>query len=116
MNMPNIQKHMQKIKKFQLTQVYTAPKSVKLYELVERNGHFLTFRVRNPKTRDSWKQTATSVFKADQNGAFEEVLFADGVRLRSDSVPVPAAPEPPAALVPEPPVALAPEPPAALAA
>ena len=116
MNMPNIQKHMQKIKKFQLTQVYTAPKSVKLYELVERNGHFLTFRVRNPKTRDSWKQTATSVFKADQNGAFEEVLFADGVRLRSDSVSVTAAPEPPAVLVPEPSDAIVPGQPAALAA
>ena len=76
---------MQKIKKFQLTQVYTAPKSVKLYELVERNGHFLTFRVRNPKTRDSWKQMATSSFKANEFGAFEEVLFSDGVRLRSNA-------------------------------
>jgi hypothetical protein len=75
---------MQKIKKFQLTQVYTAPKSVKLYELVERNGHFLTFRVRNPKTRDSWKQTATSSYKADAIGAFEEVLLSDGTRLRGD--------------------------------
>ena len=83
--MPNIQNHMQKIKKFQLTQVYTAPKSVKLYELVERNGHFLTFRVRNPKTRDSWKMRATSTYKADETGAFEEVLFSDGARLRSDA-------------------------------
>ena len=85
MNMPNIQKHMQKIKKFQLTQVYTAPKSVKLYELVERNGHFLTFRVRNPKTRDSWKQLATSTYQADETGAFEVVLFQDGTRLRADA-------------------------------
>ena len=84
MNMPNIQNHMQKIKKFQLTQVYTAPKSVKLYELVERNGHFLTFRVRNPKTRDSWKQTATSVFKADQNGCTCRVT--SGRRLRGNAV------------------------------
>jgi hypothetical protein len=77
---------MQKIQKFQFGRIYRAPKSTKTYELLDRSGHHLTFRVRNPKTKDSWKQTSTSTFKADQSGAFEEVLFSDGVRLRSDAL------------------------------
>ena len=76
---------MQKIQKFQFGRLYAAQKSAKTYELISRNGHHLFFRVWNPKTRDSWKLQATSSFKADENGAFEEVLFSDGVRLRSDS-------------------------------
>ena len=76
---------MQKIQKFQLGRIYSAPKSTKTYELIERSGHHLTFRVRNPKTKDSWKQISTSTYKADQSGAFEEILFSDGVRLRSDA-------------------------------
>ena len=76
---------MQKIQKFQFGRLYAAPKSTKTYELIDRNDHFLTFRVRNPKTNDSWKQTSTSTFKADETGAFEEILFSDGVRLRSDA-------------------------------
>ena len=76
---------MQKIQKFQFGRLYAAPKSAKTYELIDRDGHRLVFRVRNPKTRDSWKQLATSTYKADQTGAFEEVLFSDGVRLRSDA-------------------------------
>lgn len=76
---------MQKIQKFQFGRLYAAPKSTKTYELINRDGHALIFRVRNPKTRDSWKQLATSTYKADHNGAFEEVLFSDGVRLRSDT-------------------------------
>lgn len=74
---------MQKIQKFQLGRIYSAPKSTKTYELIDRNGHRLTFRVRNPKTRDSWKELATSTFKANEIGAFEEILFSDGVRLNS---------------------------------
>ena len=74
---------MQKIQKFQFGCIYAAPKSAKTYELIGRYGHFLTFRVRNPKTRDSWKTQTTSFYKADEAGAFEEVLFSDGVRLRS---------------------------------
>lgn len=77
---------MQKIQKFQSGCMYCAPKSTKTYELLDRSGHHLTFRVRNPKTRDSWKQTSTSTYKADQIGAFEEVLFSDGVRLRSNAL------------------------------
>lgn len=77
---------MQKIQKFQFGRLYAAPKSTKTYELISRDGHRLVFRVRNPKTKDSWKQTSTSTNKADQSGAFEEVLFSDGVRLRSDSL------------------------------
>lgn len=77
---------MQKIQKFQFGRLYTAPKSTKTYELLNRDGHRLVFLVRNPKTRDSWKQTSTSTFKADLSGAFEEVLFSDGVRLRSDAL------------------------------
>ena len=77
---------MQKIQKFQFGHVYVVPKSSKTYELLDRDGHRLTFLVRNPKTKDSWKQISTSTYKADQSGAFEEVLFSNGVRLRSDSV------------------------------
>lgn len=77
---------MQKILKFQFGHIYCAPKSTKTYELVDRYDHLLVFRVRNPKTKDSWKQTSTSTYKADQSGAFEEALFSDGVRLRSDSL------------------------------
>ena len=75
---------MQKIQKFHFGRLYAAPKSTKIYELIDRNGHFLTFRGRNPKTGDSWKQTATSAYKADASGAFEEVLLSDGTRLRGD--------------------------------
>ena len=77
---------MQKIQKFQFGRLYAAPKSTKTYELLNRDGHRLVFLVRNPKTRDSWKQTSTSTYKADLSGAFEEVLFSDGVRLRSDAL------------------------------
>ena len=76
---------MQKIQKFQFGHVYVVPKSSKTYELLDRDGHRLVFLVRNPKTRDSWKQISTSSFKADESGAFEEILFSDGVRLRSDA-------------------------------
>ena len=75
---------MQKIQKFQFGRLYAAPKSIKTYELIDRNGHILIFRGRNPKNGDSWKQTATSSFKADASGAFEEVLLSDGTRLRGD--------------------------------
>ena len=77
---------MQKIQKFQLGRIYSALKTTKTYELIDRDGHHLTFKVRNPKTGDSWKQMATSTYKADVAGAFEEVLFSDGIRLRSDAV------------------------------
>ena len=77
---------MQKIQKFQFGRLYSAPKSTKTYELIDRYDHLLVFRVRNPKTRDSWKLQATSTYKADASGAFEEVLFSDGVRLRSDAL------------------------------
>ena len=90
---------MKTIQKFQLGSLYSAPKSAKTYEILERNGHLLTFRIRSPKTRDSWKERAASTYKADASGAFEEVLFSDGVRLRSDSrCPEPAAARPTAAL------------------
>ena len=75
---------MQKIQKFQFGRIYVAPKSPKAFELLDRDGHRLVFRVRNPKTRDSWKQLGTSTYKADETGAFEEILFRDGMRLRSD--------------------------------
>ena len=76
---------MQKIQKFQFSKVYSAPKSKNTFELIERNGHYLIFLVRKPKDRTSYKISATSVFKADQNGAFEEILLMDGTRIRSDS-------------------------------
>ncbi len=76
---------MQKIQKFQANRLYVAPKSRKTYELISRNGHRLVFRVREPKSRDTSKLLATSTFKADETGAFEEVIFHNGVRLRSDA-------------------------------
>ena len=76
---------MQKIQKFQLSHIYSAPNSKKSFELIERNGHHLTFLVRNPKDRITYKTTAVSNYKADQTGAFEEVLLMDGTRIRSDS-------------------------------
>lgn len=76
---------MKKIQKFQFGRIYSAPKSTRTYELIDRNNHFLTFKARNPKTKDSWKLQSTSTYKADETGAFEEVLFMDGIRLRSDS-------------------------------
>ena len=76
---------MQKIQKFQTGRLYAAPKSTRTYELINRDGHRLVFRVRPPKTNDYWKPLATSTFKADETGAFEAVLFQDGVRLRADA-------------------------------
>lgn len=76
---------MQKIQKFQLYKIYSASKSKNTFELIERNGHYLIFLVRHPKDRTSYKISATSVFKADQNGAYEEILLQDGTRIRSDS-------------------------------
>ena len=76
---------MEKIQTFSFGRLYAAPGSTKTYELIDRSGHDLTFRVRNPRTDDSWKQRAVSAYKADAAGAFEEVLFMDGVRLRSDA-------------------------------
>lgn len=76
---------MQKIQKFQPSLIYSAPKSKNTFELIERNGHYLIFRVRKPKDHTSYKISATSFFKADRNGAFEEILLMDGIRIRSDS-------------------------------
>ena len=77
---------MQTIQNFKSGRLYSASKSTKTYELIDRFDHFLTFRIRNPKTRDSWTTQITSFYKADEAGAFEEVLFSDGVRLRADAV------------------------------
>ena len=82
---------MQKIQKFQFGRIYSASNSKKTFELIDRNGHQLIFRVRRPKDRDSNKALATSTFKADQNGAYEEVLLQDGTRIRSDSSSVKTA-------------------------
>lgn len=77
---------MQMIQKFQFGRLYAAPRSIKTYELIDRYDHLLVFRVRNPKTKDSWKLQAKSTYKADAAGAFEEVLLSDGTRLRPDSL------------------------------
>ena len=74
---------MQKIQKFQIGHIYFGPKRAKTYELIERNNHYLIFRVRKSKDSTTSKTSAVSTYKADQNGAFEEVLFADGICLRS---------------------------------
>lgn len=77
---------MQKIQKFQFGRLYVAPKSTKTYELLDRDGHRLVFRVRKPKDRTTDKIIGISTYKADEKGAFEEILFSNGVRLRSDSL------------------------------
>ena len=82
---------MQKIQKFQPSHLYSSPKSKNTFELIDRNGHYLTFLVHKPKDRTSFKVSATSYFKADQNGAYEEVLLQDGTRIRSDSSSVKTA-------------------------
>ena len=38
---------------------------------------------RSSNTKDSWKQLGNSTYKADENGAFEDILFSDGTRLNS---------------------------------
>ena len=81
---------MQKILKFQLSQIYFASNSKKSFELIERNGHHLTFRVRKPKERTTYKTTAISSYKADETGAFEEVILMDGTRIRSGSASIAA--------------------------
>ena len=81
---------MQKIQKFQLSQIYSAPESKKSFELIGRNGHHLTFRVRKPKDRTTYKTTAVSSYKADETGAFEEVLLMDGTRIQSGSASIAA--------------------------
>ena len=74
---------MQKIQKFQFNKNYSSSKSKNTFELIERNGHYLIFRVHKPKERATYKVSATSFYKADQFGAFEEVLLQDGTRVRS---------------------------------
>ena len=75
---------MQAIQKFHVSQKYFCQNSKKyVFELVEREKHYLVFRVRNVKTRDSFKIEATSFYKADELGAFEEVMLSDGSRLRA---------------------------------
>ena len=76
---------MQKIQKFQFGRIYSASNSKNTFELIDRNGHQLIFRVRRPKDRDSYKVLATSTFKADETGAFEQILIQDGTIVRSDS-------------------------------
>lgn len=76
---------MQKIQKFQFGRLYAASKSTTTFELINRDGHNLIFKARNPKTRDTWNLTAVSTYKADEKGAFEEVFFSNGTRLRSDA-------------------------------
>lgn len=75
---------MQAIQKFHVSQKYYCQNSKKyVFELVEREKNYLIFRVRNLKTRDSFKIDATSFYKADELGAFEEVMLSDGSRLRA---------------------------------
>ena len=81
---------MQKIQKFQFSRIYSALNSQKTFELIERNGHQLTFRVRKPKDRTTSKTTAISCYRADQTGAFEEVLLMDGTRINSGSASIAA--------------------------
>ena len=81
---------MQKIQKFQLSHIYFALNSKKSFELIERNGRHLTFRVRKPKDRTTYKTTAVSSYKADETGAFEEVILMDGTRIQSGSASIAA--------------------------
>lgn len=74
---------MQSIQKFKFNQKYCAINSRKKFELVERNDNYLVFRVRKPGSRETYKTAATSTYKANEFGAFEEVFLPDGVRVRA---------------------------------
>ena len=76
---------MQKIQKFQFGRIYSAPKSKTSYELISRDGHNLSFRIRKPKDSETFIIDTVSVFKADETGAFEEITLSNGSKLRSDS-------------------------------
>lgn len=76
---------MKKIQKFQFGRLYCAANSKKTFELIDRDGHRLMFRVRCPKDQMTYKVLATSAYKADETGAFEEILLQDGTRVRSDA-------------------------------
>lgn len=74
---------MQTINKFKPANVYESSCVWKTVEIVERNGQMITFKVVNLKTNASYKERARAVFKADENGAFEEFLTIEGLRVRS---------------------------------
>jgi len=84
---------MNRIQKFHFGRFYTSTTSDKnWYELIGRDGHTLTFRVRKAHARsETWKQVVTSNYRADEKGAFETVRFSDDTILRADrrSHPVP---------------------------
>ena len=73
------------IKKFQPNTIYSSSNSKNTYQLLERAGHYLVLLVRRPKDRTTFKITATSFYKADDTGAFEEILLMDGGRVRSNT-------------------------------
>ena len=75
---------MQTIKKFHPNTIYSSSSSKNTFQLLERSGHHLIFKVWKPKDRFSYKISALSTYKADEKGAFEEILLMDGSRVRSD--------------------------------
>jgi len=77
---------MLKIQKFQPSVLYSAYKSRSTYELIHRNGHYLIFRAHKPKDRTSYKISATSVFKADLNGAYD--ISADQMEIITRTIVV----------------------------
>ena len=76
---------MQTIKKFHPNTIYSSSSSKNTFQLLERNGHHLIFRVWKANDRISYIISATSTNKADEKGAFEEILLMDGSRVQSDS-------------------------------
>lgn len=75
---------MQTIKKFKPERLYSTLSNNNWYELINRDGMHLTFRVRKAGTKDTWTQEADSTFKADGNGAFESVRFTDGTVINAN--------------------------------
>ena len=74
---------MQTINKFKPANVYESSCVYKTIEILERNAQMITFKVVNLKTNSWYKERAKAVFKADENGAFEEFLTIEGLRVRS---------------------------------
>lgn len=75
---------MQTIKKFKPERLYSTLSNNNWYELINRDGKHLTFRVRRAGTKDTWTQGADSTFKADGDGAYESVRFTDGTVVNAD--------------------------------
>lgn len=77
---------MQKIKKFHFGETYVNNKKSMCYDLIYRKDMYLIFSVHKKNGREMYKCVATSIFKADEKGAFEQVITSRGDIVRSDKI------------------------------